>query len=99
MIENKKVFPGELKRKLLSKISNKIEISFYDGSYITSDLFKLSIFEPYKIVFAYKNNTINVFVVDKIENNKNIYDFFVGSIQRENKYTMTSLIALVNSSI
>lgn len=99
MIENKKVFPSELKRKLLSKVSNKIKILFYDGAYITSDLFNLSILEPYKIVFACKSNTINVFVVDKMENDKNIYDFFVGSIQRENKYTMTSLIALINSSI
>lgn len=99
MVEIKNDFPSDLERKIVSKINKKIKITFYGGRYITNSVFNLTILEPYKITFSCKNKIIIVFVIERVENNKRLYDFFIGSIEKRNKYTMTNLIAFVNSSI
>lgn len=99
MIESIIEFPKELERKFVSKVNNKVKITFCGGAYITNEIFNLTILEPYKIIFSYKKKTIIAFVVERIDNNKKIYDFFVGSIEKQNKQTMTNLIAFINNLI
>lgn len=65
MIVNKKEFPAELKSKIINKTNKKIKISFFDGSNITNHIFNMSMLEPYKIVFSYKNKHVVAFVVEK----------------------------------
>ena len=95
MIENKLEFPKELKRKIISRVNKKVNIIFYDGADIKTELFNISILEPFKIWFSFKGKNINVYIVEK-ENS--VYDFFVNSIKIQNKHSMTSLISFINST-
>ncbi len=96
MIEDKKEFPNDLKKKIISKVNKKIKIIFYDGADIKNDIFNLSMIEPYKILFSCKKDNIIVFVVEK---DKNKFDYFIGAIEKKNKCTITNLVSFVNSSL
>lgn len=90
---DKKEFPTQLKRKINPKTKKPISITYYNGSNITNNMFNIKMLEPYKIVFSNQDNHVVVYVIENQQN----YDFFVGSIDKGNKYTMTSLLSFVNS--
>lgn len=96
MIEDKKEFPNDLKKKIISKVNKKIKIIFYDGADIKNDIFNLSILEPCKIIFNHDKNNIVVYVIEK---EVNVYEYFIGSVKKQNKSTVTNLIGFVNNSL
>lgn len=99
MIVNKKEFPAELKSKIINKTNKKIKISFFDGSNITNHIFNMSMLEPYKIVFSYKNKHVVAFVVENEYSDKKQYDYFIGLIDKKYKCSITSLLIFVNSNL
>lgn len=94
-------FPTSLEYTIKRKTHNNIDISFYGGSLIQNRIFNLSFIEPFKIVFVNKKKRKNVicFMLNNVVNGKNKYDFYMGSIKKENKRSLTSILNFVNQSL
>ena len=96
MIINNLTFPTNLQYTIRRKTNNNIDVSCYNGAIIENDVFNLSFVEPFKIVFTNKRKHIICFMLQQQVNGKNKYEFFINSIEKNNKRTMTSLLDYVN---
>ena len=92
-------FPLELKNKLTTRVNKPIKTQFFGGSNITTDLFNVSLIEPFKVVFTRKDKNVVVFIISKVDDDKTIYDFFVGDIDKTARLTMTATINFVNANL
>ena len=92
-------FPFELKNKLTTRVNKPIKAQFYGGSYITTDMFNISLVEPFKVVFTRKDKNVVVFIIPKENDDKTVYDFFVGDIDKAMRCTMTATINFINENL
>ena len=94
-------FPTALEYTIKRKTNKTIDISLYGGSSIQNSIFNLSFIEPFKIVFVNKKKRKNVicFMLNNVVNGKNKYDFYIGSIEKDNKRSLTAILNFVNQSL
>lgn len=94
-------FPTTIEYTIKHKTNKSIDITFYGGTLIQNNIFNLSFIEPFKIVFVNKKKRKNVicFMINSVVNDKNKYDFYIGSIEKENKRSLTSILNFVNQSL
>lgn len=102
MVITKKMFPNDLKDKILCNVKKcQVTIHFIDGAIIENKKTNIRFIQPFKVVFESKSTNPIKYLVAIIFNEDlgSKQTIFINSIGIANKCSISRLFKLVNDSI